>query len=80
MDTSRVYRALLENVLPYLAGETEAPPIPMTELIEPEMAAVAMMKSKNLGGIPVEISELSESDYAYDGTSFGVEYRRLSGY
>ena len=41
VDTSKVYRALLEVVLPYLAGETDTPPVALDDLIEPELAALA---------------------------------------
>ncbi|MEW6752322.1 MAG: Gfo/Idh/MocA family oxidoreductase, partial [Candidatus Latescibacterota bacterium] len=40
-DSSRLYRALLSAVLPYLAGTLESPPLPMPVLLEPELCALA---------------------------------------
>lgn len=77
VDASKIYKALLEKCLPYLAGEVENPPIPMRELVEPEIAAVAMMVSKDRGGAVVKIGDLSGDEYAYDGAAFGVEYKKI---
>lgn len=75
-DNSKLYRALLEKTLPYLAGETDQPPIPMKDLVEPELAAIAALKSLNEDDREVLISELTESDAGYDGAAFAAEYRK----
>ena len=74
-DNKKLYRALLEVALPYLAGETDTPPTPVTELIEPELAALAARRSWLEGDRVVRIDELSEDDEGYDGAAFGEEYR-----
>ncbi len=75
-DSSKLYRALLEKTLPYLAGETDQPPIPMNDLVEPELAAIAALKSRGEDDREVLISELTESDPGYDGAAFAREYRK----
>lgn len=75
VDSSRIYRCLLEATLPYLAGQVERPPIPMDELIEPELAAVAARQSWMHGDKPVAISDIDSGDPGYDGQAFAVEYR-----
>ena len=75
-DNTHLYRALLEATLPYLAGETDEPPLPMHELIEPELCALAAMRSWRNGGEEVLLSDLSEADEGYDGGAFAVSYRK----
>ncbi|BBH23506.1 oxidoreductase [Paenibacillus baekrokdamisoli] len=76
VDNSRLYQALLETVLPYLAGEAPAP-LPLEELAEAEMAAIAAKLSADLGGKSVRINEIP-ADYAgYDGTVFSKHYKAL---
>jgi hypothetical protein len=75
VDSGRLYRALLEAVLPYLGGETDTPPIPMRRLIEPELAALAARQSWLSGDREVKIADIAD-DTAYDGFAFEVEYRK----
>ena len=75
-DSSRLYRALLEATLPYLAGETDRPPVPVEELIEPELWALAARRSWQEGDQEVLLAELSEDDEGYDGEAFAREYRK----
>ena len=74
VDNTRIYRALLEHELPILAGAAE--PVPMRELLEPELAAIAGLVSKKAGGTPVAPSELAPGSAAYDGGAFATRYRR----
>lgn len=74
-SNNRLYRALLERTLPYLAGQAEEPPIPMPELIQAELCAIAALASWTDGGREVRLSELSDSSPAYDGPAFAREYR-----
>jgi hypothetical protein len=60
-DNGRLYRALLETTLPYLKGETDQPPVPPDELIEPELWALAARKSWMEGDREVALDELSEA-------------------
>jgi hypothetical protein len=70
------YRSLLEAELPYLTGQTDAPPIPMDELLEPELAALAARTSWMNQGCEVFIDDLRVDDPGYDGTQFALGYRR----
>ena len=75
-DSNTLYRSLLENVLPYLAGEREEPPLPMAELVEPELCALAARRSWQQGGAEVFMGDLELEDPGYDGATFAVGYRR----
>jgi hypothetical protein len=75
-DSSNLYRALLEDTLPYLAGETDAPPVSMNELIEPELCALAARRSWLDGDREVALADLSEDDDGYDGAAFAESYRK----
>jgi hypothetical protein len=72
---SRIYRSSLETLLPYLAGEASAPPLPMQILIEPELCALAARTSWEEGDREVALSELEGSDVGYDGRAFAAAYR-----
>ncbi len=74
-DNSRLYRALLEKTLPYLAGEAGAAPVSLPELLEPELCAIAALVSWSEGDREVYLSELSDSSPAYDGERFAQQYR-----
>ncbi|HTE21109.1 MAG TPA: Gfo/Idh/MocA family oxidoreductase [Armatimonadota bacterium] len=74
-DAGKLYRALLEAVLPYLAGYVEQPPVPMDALLEPELCALAARRSWLEGDREVTLDELDASD-AYDGAAFAEQYRR----
>ena len=73
VDTTRIYRALLEHDLPVLARE--APPMPTGELLEPELAAIAGLASRGRNGEPVALAELDPAAAGYDGAAFAREYR-----
>ncbi len=70
-----LYRALLEAVLPYLAGAAEVPPVPPTEWLEPELAALAVAQSAAQGGCSVALAEVSETT-RLDGAAFATSYRK----
>jgi len=75
-DPGVLYRALLEAVLPYLAGETDQPPVPIEALLEPELCALAARKSWLEGDREVLLAELRENDGGYDGKPFAEGYRK----
>lgn len=77
IDTGGLYRAVLNATLPYLAGETSRPPIPMRELIEPELCAIAAKQSAVEASRPVHLGELDANAAGYDGAAFAEFYRRL---
>ena len=76
VDNGRIYRALLAAVLPYLAGETAQPPIPMDELLEPERCALAARQSWQNGDSEVALAALAPNDPGYDGAAFAEFYRQ----
>jgi len=75
-DPGVLYRALLEAVLPYLAGETDQPPVPIEALLEPELCALAARRSWLEGDREVLLAELRENDGGYDGKPFAEGYRK----
>lgn len=76
VDNSRIYRSLLEAVLPYLCGKTDTPPLPMTSILEPELAAMAARISWMNNGQKVFLTDLRHDDPGYDGAGFALGYRR----
>ena len=75
-DSSKVYRALLEQVLPYLAGEVNEPPAVVADLVEAELAALAARKSWLSGDAEIDLADLTEDDAGYDGAAFADGYRK----
>ena len=71
-----LYRPLLEACLPYMTGKVATPPLPMAQLLEPELAAMAARQSWLNGGQVVNLSDLRHDDAGYDGTQFALGYRR----
>jgi len=76
VDPSHIYRDLLEQCLPYLCGAAELPPLPMDQLLEPELAALAARQSWLHQGAEVPLKELRATDPGYDGAEFALAYRR----
>lgn len=73
IDSQRLYEQFLAGVMPQLAGE--APLLPLAELLEPELAAMAVLASRRREGEPVSLSDSVCGDVAYDGKAFGAAYR-----
>jgi len=76
IDPNHLYRDLLEACLPYLCGIADVPPLPMDQLLEPELIALAARKSWLQQGVEVQIQELPTEDPGYDGNEFALAYRR----
>ncbi|MCC6487579.1 MAG: Gfo/Idh/MocA family oxidoreductase [Candidatus Hydrogenedentes bacterium] len=76
-DSAKLYRALLERVLPYLAGETDTPPVGIDALLEPELCALAARVSWSNGGKAVALDELGPDTEGYDGAAFALEYQQM---
>jgi len=74
LDNTRLYRALLERALPYLAGEAD-PPGSIEELLEVELTAVAARMSWMQNGARIFLSDLRQDDPGYDGGAFAQSYR-----
>jgi hypothetical protein len=75
-DNTHLYRPLIEAVMPYLAGDVQAPPVTMEALLEPELAALAARASWQAGGAEVFMTDLRQDDPGFDGHQFTEEYRR----
>ncbi len=73
-DAGKLYRALLETVLPYFAGEAPAP-FSFEELVVPELIAMAARQSWLNDGARRYLSDLRVDEPGYDGAAFGAEYR-----
>lgn len=75
-DNNKLYRALLEATLPYLAGETNTPPLTVDEWLEPELCALAARQSWLSGDQDVVLTDLALDDAGYDGKTFAEGYRK----
>lgn len=78
VDSTRLYGALLEAVLPYLAGRAPAP-VPFSTLIEPELGAIAGLLSSRTDGAEVALADIPLDDPGYDGAAFEIKYRAKFG-
>jgi len=74
-DPTKLYRALLEVMLPYLAGETDKPPLSPEALVEPELCALAARQSWLNGDKEVRLEDVADDD-GYDGAAFASAYRK----
>jgi virulence factor len=77
IDATRIYRALLEVVLPYLSGKEKDPLFEMKELLEPELAAIAARLSWRQKGRLISLADLKEDEAGYNGDQFEMEYRNM---
>lgn len=75
-ENGKLYQALLEATLPYLAGETTAPPLTLDEWLEPELCALAARQSWRNGDQDVALADLDLDDAGYDGKTFAEGYRK----
>jgi hypothetical protein len=76
IDPSRLYRDQLARSLPYLCAAADSPPLPVAELLEPELAALAARQSWLRQGAEVPLRDLPDDDPGYDGAEFALAYRR----
>jgi hypothetical protein len=74
-DSNKLYRALLEATLPYLAGTTDSPPLTPDQWIEPELCAIAARVSWENRDREISICQLDKAA-GYDGRAFAESYRR----
>lgn len=70
-----IYRPMLEAVMPYLAEGSRAP-VSISDLIQPELAALASRFSLSTGGGWITRAEASSLHCHADGTAFATAYRR----
>jgi hypothetical protein len=76
VDPGHIYRDLLAQCLPYLCGVAESPPLPMDQLLEPELAALAARQSWLHQGAEISLQDMPVGDPGYDGNEFALAYRR----
>ena len=74
-DNGKLYKAMLEIMLPWLAG-TAPEPVAFDALIEAERAAVAARRSWMHGNREVRLADLGNSAEGYDGKVFASAYRK----
>jgi hypothetical protein len=74
INTKNLYRAMLEKVLPYLAGDTDEH-VSFKEILEGEQAAMAARMSWQQNNRTIFLSDLRSDDPGYDGTAFAAGYR-----
>jgi len=74
-----LYKNLLLRVMPYLAGETDEPPLTMRQLIRPEMMALGALESRRSGGEYVPTHNLLPGAAGYDGAAFAAAYKAERG-
>ena len=75
VDNMKLYRAMLESVMPYFSGKTEEAPLEAMSLVMPELTALAAKQSWLNNGAEVFITDI-DKNISYDGTQFALEYRR----
>ena len=75
VDNMKLYRAMLESVMPYFSGKTEEAPLDAVSLVMPELTALAAKQSWLNNGAEVFITDI-DKNISYDGTQFALEYRR----
>ena len=75
VDNKKLYRAMLEKVMPYFSGKTDEVPLEAVSLVMPELTALAAKQSWLNNGAEVFIADI-DKNISYDGTQFAAEYRR----
>lgn len=75
VEPSTLHARLLHAVVPYLLGDAPNP-LPVTALVEPELAALAALLSRHDGGRWVDLRDPYLFDVEYDGPAFAAAYRR----
>jgi hypothetical protein len=78
-DNNMLYKAMLEKSLPYMAGETDKAPLSPDDLIETELAAIAVGISRESGGETVKLADIKGSEFSYDGSAFAAIYKKQRG-
>lgn len=78
-DAGKLYAALLTATLPYLARQTDTPPLPLDTWLLAERCALAARASKQRGGAAVALDDLPallpHATDGYDGATFAQGYR-----
>ena len=74
-DAHRLYEAIVSKAFPFLAGETDEPPVPFPILIEAELAALAARESWMNGDREIFVDKISPGT-RYEGASFAAAYRK----
>lgn len=75
VDNQYIYQSLIEQVMPYLAGETEHAPIPLSHLLQAERSALLALASERDGGIWKWMQTDNLDPVSYNGNEFCRVYR-----
>jgi len=79
-DSGRLYGALLEAVLPYLAGETQEAPLALETWLQPELCALAARYSRLHSDQEVSLDSLPQllksQEDGFDGALFAQGYKK----
>ncbi|HEY8371404.1 MAG TPA: Gfo/Idh/MocA family oxidoreductase [Pseudonocardiaceae bacterium] len=78
VDPDGLYAQFLRTVLPYLAAGNPhevPPPLPLPQLVEPELAALAALVSEEDGGRWVDLDDPALGRVHHDGAAFARRYR-----
>lgn len=76
VDNQHLYRELLADALPYLAGLAPSS-VALDDLVEVELAAIAAKISRERGGEAVRLQDVPPDYPGYDGAAFAVRYRAI---
>lgn len=76
IDHNKIYRALLEAMLPYMTFKSDEHHLSVNSLIEPELMAIAARVSWQNSGQEVFLNDLGINDDGYDGTQAANEYKQ----
>lgn len=78
IDSNRLYEALIEQICNYMEGK-ENLLVPAKDILESVRIMLAGIASREKGGIPVALDELTEEGPSFDGNKFWNEYSAASG-
>ncbi len=75
IGAQNLYGPLLQRCMAFLSGESDNPHGNVRNMIEPELACLAVEKSRLNDGAWIEVSEETLDGVAFDGTAFVESYR-----
>lgn len=75
VDNTWIYESLIHSVMPYLAGEVEQPPVPLSRLLQAERSALLALASEQSRGEWKWMERDCQGEGHYSGTQFCKEYR-----
>lgn len=76
-NVGTLYRRLLEQTLPYLAGESDTAPLDLDVWLLPETCALAARASQQRAGQEVKLQDQELLQASYAGQPFAESYRHM---